>query len=91
MPIYRYKGRDIEGTAVSGEIDASNQDAVAEQLMNQGIIPVQIQQGAGSSELGAEIKKLFTPTVPLEALVMYCRQLYSLTKAGVPLLRSMKG
>ncbi len=91
MPIYRYKGRDIEGTAVSGEIDAPNQDAVAEQLMNKGIIPVQIQQGAGSSELGAEIKQLFTPAVPLEALVMYCRQLYSLTKAGVPLLRSMKG
>ncbi|QSA20113.1 type II secretion system F family protein, partial [Vibrio furnissii] len=26
-----------------------------------------------------------------EVLVIFCRQLYSLTKAGVPLLRSMKG
>lgn len=91
MPSFRYQGRQSDGSSVSGQIDAPSEDAVIEQLMNKGIIPVSIKAGGGKSALDLDLKTLFTPSVPLEVLVIFCRQLYSLTKAGVPLLRSMKG
>lgn len=91
MPTFNYQGRQADGAATSGAIDAPTQEAVVEQLMNKGIIPVSIEIAGQSSRLGVDIKTLFTPAVPLEVLVIFCRQLYSLTKAGVPLLRSMKG
>ncbi len=91
MPKFRYQGRHTDGSAVSGELEAPSQDAVTEQLMQKGIIPINIQLGGGNSALNVDLKALFTPSVPLEVLVIFCRQLYSLTKAGVPLLRSMKG
>ena len=91
MPSFRYQGRQSDGSSVSGQIDAPSEDAVIEQLMNKGIIPVSIKAGRGKSAFDLDLKTLFTPSVPLEVLVIFCRQLYSLTKAGVPLLRSMKG
>lgn len=91
MPQFRYQGRHTDGSAVSGTLEAPNQDAVSDQLMQKGIIPIKIQAGSGKSGLNIDLKALFTPSVPLEVLVIFCRQLYSLTKAGVPLLRSMKG
>jgi MSHA biogenesis protein MshG len=91
MPSFHYQGRSSDGSSVSGHIEAPTQDAVVEQLMNKGIIPISIKSGGGKSTFNIDFKALLTPAVPLEVLVIFCRQLYSLTKAGVPLLRSMKG
>ncbi|PMM51709.1 type II secretion system F family protein [Vibrio splendidus] len=92
MPTYRYVGRSSDGSQVSGQLDANNEDLAAESLMNKGIIPTSIKLGkSGGSVLDMDVSSLFSPNVPLEVLVLFCRQLYSLTKAGVPLLRSMKG
>lgn len=91
MPHFRYQGRHADGSAASGVIEAPTQDAVAEQLFNKGIVPTSIKSGGGKAAFSLDIKALVTPTIPLEVLVIFCRQLYSLTKAGVPLLRSMKG
>ena len=92
MPIFRYEGRNLDGSAAAGQIDAANEEAAAESLINKGVIPTTISVGGGGgSALNFDLKALFTPSIPLEVLVIFCRQLYSLTKAGVPLLRSMKG
>ena len=42
MPVFEYKGRNNQGQAVSGNIDASSSDAVATQLMSSGITPIDI-------------------------------------------------
>lgn len=91
MPHFRYQGRQADGSSTSGNIEAPTQDAVVEQLMSKGIIPTSIKVGGGQATFKVDFKALLTPTIPLEVLVIFCRQLYSLTKAGVPLLRSMKG
>lgn len=91
MNSFRYQGRNLDGSAVSGQIEAPTREAAAEQLMGKGIIPIEISAHSGKSALSVDFKSLLTPAVPLEVLVIFCRQLYSLTKAGVPLLRSMNG
>lgn len=90
MPVFNYRGRDNQGALKRGQIEAASQDAAADLLMRQGIIPLEIRQGKGEGQ-GWDFQSLFQSRVSLEVLVIFCRQLYSLTKAGVPLLRSIKG
>ncbi|EHZ2847729.1 type II secretion system F family protein [Vibrio vulnificus] len=91
MATFHYQGRTLDGNKTNGRVDAVSSEAAAEQLMNRGIIPVSITQGKSDNEQGFDLKALFSPAIPLEILVLFCRQLYSLTKAGVPLLRAMRG
>ncbi|EHD1698052.1 TPA: type II secretion system F family protein [Vibrio vulnificus] len=91
MATFHYQGRTLDGNKANGQIDAVTSEAAAEQLMNRGIIPISITQGKTGSGPDFDLNALFAPAVPLEILVLFCRQLYSLTKAGVPLLRSMRG
>ncbi|MEJ2763886.1 type II secretion system F family protein [Photobacterium sp. MCCC 1A19761] len=90
MPTFNYRGRGQQGELKRGQIEAATQDAAADALMRQGIIPLEIRQGQDRGP-GLDFQMLFQRSIPLEVLVMFCRQLYSLTKAGVPLLRAMKG
>ncbi|MDE1243407.1 type II secretion system F family protein [Vibrio aestuarianus] len=91
MPTYRYQGRNLDGSKASGQVEAPTEELAAEALFNKGVIPTLISSDKGASGFSVDWKSVFTPAVPLEVLVIFCRQLYSLTKAGVPLLRSMKG
>ncbi|MGF1700078.1 type II secretion system F family protein [Photobacterium makurazakiensis] len=90
MPQFIYRGRGAQGELQRGKIEAASQDAAADLLIRQGIIPLEIRQGQAQRS-GGDFQNLFKSHIPLDALVVFCRQLYSLTKAGVPLLRSIKG
>lgn len=92
MAIFKYSGRNSRGEQVSGSVESVSQEAAAEQLMNNGVIPTSIRASKfGGNSSASDWKKWFQPNIPLEVLVIFCRQMYSLTKAGVPLLRAMNG
>ncbi|MCY9802958.1 type II secretion system F family protein [Vibrio scophthalmi] len=91
MAQFHYQGRTLDGNKVSGNIDAGTAELAAEALMAKGVIPTQLREGKKASGFNIDLKALFTPAVPLDILVIFCRQMYSLTKAGVPLMRAMKG
>ncbi len=91
MPTYQYLGRNLDGSKASGTIDAPTEELAAESLMGKGVIPTSISVGKKGGSVNIDWQALLTPALPLEVLVIFCRQLYSLTKAGVPLLRSMRG
>ncbi len=92
MQSYKYRGRNASGKAVSGSLEAKSETAAADALMKQGIIPLEVRKGgSGAGSASLNISDLFQRSVPLDLLVIFCRQLYSLTKAGVPLLRSIRG
>lgn len=90
MAVFNYRGRSSQGDIKRGQLEAASQDAAADILMRQGIIPLEIREGKAKSG-GLDIDRLFKSRIPLEVLVIFCRQLYSLTKAGVPLLRAVRG
>lgn len=91
MPTYQYQGRNSQGRQVNGQVDAPTEEIAAESLFSKGIIPTSIIKGKDKNNPGLDLSDWFTPAVPLEVLVILCRQGYSLTKAGVPLLRGIKG
>lgn len=91
MPTFRYQGRTLDGSSTNGKIEAVNSEAAAEALMNKGIIPLNVRLEKESAKSQMRLSKLFVPAIPLEVIILFSRQLFSLTKAGVPLLRSMRG
>ncbi len=92
MTHFRYQGRSAEGGSVSGTIEAATEELAADALINRGIIPTAIARtGASGGGASFDLSRWLTPSMPLEVLVIFCRQMYSLTKAGVPLLRAIKG
>lgn len=91
MPHYQYLGRNADGSKASGSVDAPSEEMAAEALLSQGVIPTAIVAKKSANSSNIDWKAWLTPAVPLEILVIFCRQMYSLTKAGVPLLRSMRG
>ncbi len=93
MTSFAWKGRDPHGDLVQGVSDAASENAVADQLLAIGVSPVSI---APKSETLAPTpaslwEALRTPPVSDEDLLLLSRQLYTLQKAGVPLLRSLAG
>ncbi len=92
MPQYRYKARDSRGEAISGEMESSSADSVATLLLNSGVTPIdimEVEKGGGS---WVERKqRLLTGKPGVEDLVLFCRQMYSITRAGVPIVRGING
>jgi len=92
VSLFQYKGRNQRGEAVSGQIEAGSADAVATQLFNNGIIPVDITVTSASADVLAGMRGMFgEPKVQLTDLILFSRQMYTLLKAGVPIMQALRG
>ncbi len=97
MPLFNYVGRNATGGQVNGQQEAASASNVANMLAEQQIIPVSITQAKGekktaSTGANVEIRKpKFLQKVSLDELIIFSRQMRSLTKAGVPITRAMRG
>ena len=92
MPSYTYRGRDGGGQEVRGRLDAPSRDDAARSLMGMGVTPLQIAEAAAASA-GIEIrfKGLFEEKPRHEDILLFFRQIHSLLKAGVPIMRALTG
>jgi len=92
MSEFSYKGRGSRGELVQGVLEAQSIDAVASQLMNLGITPIDINQ-APARHLNVDISKIFKSTRPpsLDDMILFSRQMYTLMKAGIPMIRAFNG
>ncbi len=89
MPRYQYQGRDKTGKVVTGIIDGTNESGVALELIRTGITPIYIElyvEKAATKGSLSDFLHLDMPTI--EDLTFLCRQLYSLMKAGVPIVKA---
>lgn len=87
MPDYFFNARDPQGKAISGQRKASSAEDLAGQLISEGLIPLDISTSATKklSTLSSPSKrKWFEPKVKYTDLQIFCRQMYSLLHAGIP-------
>ncbi|HMD72949.1 MAG TPA: type II secretion system F family protein [Steroidobacteraceae bacterium] len=93
MTVFAYKGRSPRGEVVEGRLDADTADQIATRLLTAGITPIDI--GLASEQGGATLRQLWITLgrgKPNNSdLMMFSRQMYTITKAGVPLLRGLRG
>ena len=92
MAQFSYKARAANGEMISGMIEAADTSTAAKILMGRNVTPINIIASDESQEsaTGEQIS-FFTPKVKLEDLVIFARQMYSLTRAGIPILRAVTG
>lgn len=93
MAIYDWRGRNSRGEAVNGQLDAMTEGGVADQLKTIGVAPVHIALAVATAEEKGEDwwAKLNRKPVVLDDLLVFSRQMYTLNKAGVPILRAFAG
>jgi MSHA biogenesis protein MshG len=92
MPLFAYVARDSGGARIEGRLEAANPTSLADALAAQGSMLVRADVCVDSDEgLGAFFDRRFGGRIQIDDLLMFCRQLATLMKAGVPLLRSLQG
>lgn len=92
MAIYEFKGRNVEGRLITGQLDASSQDAAVNQLLGRGVTPVEINEFIEKLSLSERFDRA-TNRGRVEAveLIMFCRQMHTITRAGIPLVKGLRG
>lgn len=93
MANFSYRGRSSGGGLVNGSLEAMSASAVADQLLLQGITPLEIKP-APKQEDGGGFKfnlTLFAEKVRHVDVLLFSRQIYTLLKAGVPIMRALAG
>lgn len=102
MPNYIYKGRNEGGALVTGQLQAANLDAAATDLFGNNITPIEISETraaprkrtanpGGPANPGMQRQLFGGNRIDLTDLIVFSRQMYSLTKAGMPLDRALRG
>ncbi|RVU44436.1 type II secretion system F family protein [Rubrivivax rivuli] len=95
MSTWAWRGRNRRGEQISGVIEADSPAAVADQLLAGGVTPVQIDPGhtpgAGPATPRSVWQVLGSSPVTGEDVLLFARQMHTLQKAGVPILRALAG
>ena len=90
MARFEYVARDNRRARVSGEIECRERGDVADQLLSRGLTPVQILELPEPVRWLESLRRLSDGALRPEDLVFFCRQMYSVTKGGVPIHQGMK-
>lgn len=93
MAQFIYKGRATDGKAVQGTAAADSREQLAQRLLATGVTPVEIAAArlASQQSLQALTRQLGMGKVQVSDLVLFSRQMYTVTKSGIPLLRGLRG
>ncbi|HEX5126202.1 MAG TPA: type II secretion system F family protein [Rhodocyclaceae bacterium] len=93
MPSFAYVARDRSGSRIEGVMEGATTAAVASRIAETGATPVKIELTSDGNEgaTGGSGVSMFAPAVPALEVMMFCRQMNTLLKAGVPILRALAG
>ena len=96
MPNFAYRGRDASGQVTQGFQEGLTSGAVADALASRGIIPLSINPAPDGSKAGASTGGsmnivIFKQKVQHIDVLMFTKQIYTLLKSGVPIMRALAG
>ena len=91
MARFSYRARTSSGELATGVLEAADASTVAQILAGRSFTPIEIIENG--QELMAELSQIsfLTPNITLDDLVIFSRQMYSLAKSGIPVLRAVRG
>lgn len=91
MPMFSYRGRVADKQLVEGTIESSSMDAAILQLIEKGITLVDIYPTAQKNLLKALLNmRIERQRVKLQELIIFCRQMYTLVKAGISIVVAIR-
>lgn len=93
MPFFSYKARNARGELLQGVLEGADSGAIASQLFSTGATPVEIapaKRPAAGGESGWWQRLTEEKVRPID-VQLFSRQLHTLLKAGVPIMRGLAG
>lgn len=87
MPRFDYAGRDPGGARVSGSLEAGSLDAAVALLFERGVTPLEINEH--KAEQPGLRRQLGLDQPKREDVILFTRQMYTLTRSGIPLIRGL--
>lgn len=91
MSAFQWRGRNARGQLVDGRVDAETSDAVAQQLMRLDITPIEIESVSSIHGESISLRQRLGLDKPgVNDLILFTRQMYTLTKAGVPIIHGLR-
>ena len=93
MPTFAYKARNTGSQLIEGVLDGASASAVVDLLLGQGLTPVEIKESKAKttkSSSGLNVT-LFKQKVSHIDLLLFSRQMHTLLKSGVPIMRALSG
>jgi len=94
MPFFEYKARNSRGELVQGVLEGADSGDVASHLFNTGITPVAINATTSKVVVTGNVgwwTRLMEKKVRSIDVQLFSRQLYTLLKAGIPIMRALNG
>jgi MSHA biogenesis protein MshG len=96
MPFFAYKGRNARGELMQGVLEGPDSGAIADQLFGTGVTPVEIlptrrgatSQGGGLQDFWRRLKEKKVTSMDVQ---LFSRQMHTLLKSGVPIMRGLAG
>ena len=93
MAFYSYVGRDAQGLRIEGTLESASSALAADRLAASGVVPVEIVEAAPSAAaLWQGVQERFSARrIGHLDVLMFTRQMYTLLKSGVPIMRALAG
>ena len=94
MASFSYRGRNGAGDLVNGVMEGDTAGAVADLLLGRGVRPLEIKAAVGAAPAAAGKSasiKLFKEKVQHVDILLFSKQLHTLLRAGVPIMRALAG
>ena len=93
MPLFAYKGRNARGELMQGVLEGADSGAVADQLFSTGVTPIEINETKAVAKQNEDSlwERLTEKKVTSMDVQLFSRQMYTLLKSGVPIMRGLAG
>ena len=95
MPAFAYRARNAASELVEGVLDGANPGAVVDVLSGMGLTPVEVKETRAKTGKSAKASSLnvtlFRQKVSHIDLLLFSRQMHTLLKSGVPIMRALAG
>ena len=95
MASFAYRGRNGAGEIVQGVLEGATAGAIADQLSGSGVMPMEIKATtavADNTGSGTAFEiNLFKQKVEHMDVLLFSRQIHTLLRAGVPIMRALAG
>lgn len=91
MPRFAFEARDQLGEPQSGQREAVDASALAAELSAGGLTPIRVVPAEDVALAKPSGFALFEKRVTLDEIILFSHQMYSLTRAGISVVRAVRG
>ena len=89
MPIFKYRAKKGPQEVIEGTIETRSKEETIAKLSEQGYFPISIEKVSIETDLSGTTPVSAVGRIKLREIINFSRQLSSLLKSGVPILKSL--